>query len=89
MFLSNMFSFLKVTPDVPRIADDSEMRKQYKYWRFRVVYAMLFGYIGFYFVRKSLAVAMPVIEQEFNIPKAHLGLIHTAFGNTYGISVRN
>lgn len=86
MFLSNMFSFLKVAPDVPRIADDAEMRKQYKYWRFRVLYAMLFGYIGFYFVRKSLAVAMPVIEQEFNIPKAHLGLILTAFGVTYGIS---
>jgi len=81
-----ILSFLNVAPDVPRITDPEKMQKSYKYWRFRVMYAMLFGYIGFYFVRKSLAVAMPVIEQEFNIPKAHLGLILTAFGVTYGIS---
>lgn len=86
MSLTNVFNFLKVAPDIPRIKDESKMRSQYKYWRFRVMYAMLIGYIGYYFVRKSLAVAMPVIEQEFNIPKAHLGLILTAFGITYGVS---
>ncbi|HDP69067.1 MAG TPA: MFS transporter [Candidatus Marinimicrobia bacterium] len=86
MFFSRLFSLLKVAPDIPRITDDREMQKQYKYWRFRVMYAMMFGYMGYYFVRKSLAVAMPVIEQEFNIPKAQLGLILTAFGITYGIS---
>ena len=83
---NGIFSFLKVAPDAPRITDQEEMRKSYRYWRIRVMYAMIFGYAGFYFVRKSLAVAMPVIEQEFNIPKAHLGLILTAFGITYGIS---
>ena len=82
----SLFSFLNVAPDVPRITDPMETRKSYRYWRLRVMYAMLFGYMGFYFVRKSLAVAMPVIEHEFNIPKAHLGLILTAFGVTYGIS---
>lgn len=86
MLFNKIFDLLKVAPDVPRINDKNKMQKQYKYWRFRVMYAMLFGYMGYYFVRKSLAVAMPVIEQEFNIPKAHLGLILTAFGITYGIS---
>ena len=84
--LKGLLSILQVAPDIPRITDRKEMRKQYRYWRIRVMYAMLFGYVGFYFVRKSLAVAMPVIEHEFNIPKAHLGLILTAFGVTYGIS---
>ncbi|MCK4640838.1 MAG: MFS transporter [Candidatus Marinimicrobia bacterium] len=83
---NGIFSFLKIAPDAQRITDQKEMRKSYRYWRLRVMYAMIFGYAGFYFVRKSLAVAMPVIEQEFNIPKAHLGLILTAFGVTYGIS---
>ncbi|RKY61307.1 MAG: MFS transporter, partial [Candidatus Neomarinimicrobiota bacterium] len=81
-----IFSFLGVAPDIPRITDPEKMRKMYRYWRVRVMYAMLIGYMGFYFVRKSLAVAMPVIEKEFNIPKAHLGLILTAFGVTYGVS---
>lgn len=83
---NGIFSFLKVAPDASRITDENEMRKQYKYWRLRVMYAIIIGYAGFYFVRKSLAVTMPVIEQEFNIPKAHLGLILTAFGITYSIS---
>ncbi|MCK5676047.1 MAG: MFS transporter, partial [Verrucomicrobia bacterium] len=81
-----MFSFLKSSPDVPRIEDRDEIRKGYRYWRFRSMYSILIGYMGFYFVRKSLAVAMPAIEQEFNIPKAQLGLILTAFGITYGVS---
>ena len=81
-----MFKFLKSAPDIPCITDQDEMRKGYRYWRFRSMYSILVGYMGFYFVRKSLAVAMPVIEHEFNIPKAQLGLILTAFGVTYGIS---
>jgi len=81
-----MFDFLKPAPDAPRIEDRDKMRKSYRYWRIRSMYAILVGYIGYYFVRKSLAVAMPAIEHEFNIPKAQLGLILTAFGVTYGVS---
>lgn len=81
-----LFGFMKPVPDAPRIADEGEMRKTYKYWRFRSMYAILIGYTGYYFVRKSLAVALPVIEEEFHIPKAHLGIILTVFGLTYGVS---
>ncbi|MEN8254958.1 MAG: MFS transporter, partial [Verrucomicrobiota bacterium] len=81
-----IFGLLKPAPDAPRIVDGDEIRKGYRYWRFRSIYSVLVGYTGYYFVRKSLAVAMPAIEHEFNIPKAQLGLILTAFGITYGIS---
>ncbi len=81
-----IFSFLKISPDAEPIADSEEMRKTYRYWRIRVLYATTIGYIFFYLVRKSLAVAMPVIEQEFGIPKSQLGLILTVFGITYGVS---
>ncbi len=81
-----LFKFLKPAPDVPRIEDEGEMRKTYKYWRFRSMYAILIGYTGYYIVRKSLAVALPVIKDEFGISNANMGLVLTAFGLTYGVS---
>jgi OPA family glycerol-3-phosphate transporter-like MFS transporter/OPA family sugar phosphate sensor protein UhpC-like MFS transporter len=84
--LDGILNFLKVAPDTELITDEKVMRKKYAYWRTRVLYAMIIGYAFFYFVRKSLAVAMPVIEKEYNIPKSQLGLILTLFGLTYGVS---
>ncbi len=81
-----IFGFLKPAPDAPRITDDVEMRGKYKYWRFRSLYSILIGYMGFYFVRKSLAVAMPYIGEEFGYSKEKLGLILTVAGLTYGVS---
>ncbi len=81
-----MLDLLKVSPDAPPITDENVIKKQYPYWRLRVLYATTIGYVAFYFVRKSLAVAMPAIEEEFKIPKDQLGLILTAFGLTYGVS---
>ncbi|RKX37373.1 MAG: MFS transporter [Verrucomicrobia bacterium] len=81
-----IFGFLNPAPDAPRITDQDEMRKSYKYWRFRSIYSILIGYMGFYFVRKSLAVAMPYIGEEFGYSKEKLGLILTVAGLTYGVS---
>ncbi len=82
-----MFDFLKPAPVQPRITDDAEMRKKYKYWRSRSMYAIIIGFVGYGFIRKSLAVAMPAIEHEFNIPKSHLGFILTAIGLASGVSM--
>ena len=81
-----IFGFLKPAPDVPRITDEGKMRKSYKYWRFRSIYSILIGYTGYYIVRKSLSVALPVIKNEFDISNANMGLVLTAFGLTYGVS---
>ena len=81
-----IFGFLKPVPDVARITDPKEVQKSYKYWRFRSLYSILIGYMGFYFVRKSLAVAMPYIGEEFGYSKEKLGLILTVAGLTYGVS---
>jgi len=81
-----LFGFLKPAPDAPRIADQNEMQKSYKYWRFRSMYSILVGYMGFYFVRKSLSVAMPYIGREFGYSKEKLGLLLTVAGLTYGVS---
>jgi len=83
---TRLFSFLDTAPDIEPIEDQQQMQKDYRYWRIRVMYAMLIGYVGFYFVRKSLSVAIPVIIKEFGISRAQMGLVVTVFGLTYGIS---
>src|SRR5262249_1924720 len=43
-------------------------------------------YGAFYFVRKNLSVAMPVMEQQLHIAKSDLGLFLTLHGLLYGVS---
>ena len=44
------------------------------------------GYGTFYFVRKNLTLAMPVMEATLGIWKSDLGLFLTLHGVLYGIS---
>src|SRR5438552_4925130 len=46
----------------------------------------MLGYAMFYFVRKNLPVAMPVMEQQLGISKTSLGLFLTLHGLLYGVS---
>jgi len=58
----------------------------YAYWRFRILYSTMFGYVFFYFIRKNLSMAMPMIEENLGISKVQLGLFLTLHGILYGIS---
>ena len=84
--LKKLFGFMKPAADIPRIEDEGKMRETYRYWRFRSLYAILIGYTGYYFVRKSISVAIPAIQEDLHIPKSQLGLVLTVFGLTYGVS---
>lgn len=60
-------------------------RKNYRYWRLRVMYAMIIGYAGYYLVRQNFSMAMPSMCQEFGYSKTQLGLVITIFSIIYGI----
>ena len=60
--------------------------KSYEYWRVRILYSTMIGYVLFYFVRKNLSMAMPLMEADLGITKAQLGGFLTAHGLLYGIS---
>ena len=47
----------------------------YRRWRLRVLLAGIIGYAAFYFVRKNLSVAMPLMEKELGFSKVDLGLV--------------
>jgi OPA family glycerol-3-phosphate transporter-like MFS transporter/OPA family sugar phosphate sensor protein UhpC-like MFS transporter len=68
------------------LTDPAEIEAAYKQWRRRVLLTTIVGYALFYFVRKNLSVAMPVMGKDLGITKADLGLFLTLHGVLYGIS---
>lgn len=65
---------------------DSEARERFNYWRSRTFYSIFFGYIFYYFTRKSFTFAMPALVSEMGFDKAELGIMVTVFSVTYGVS---
>lgn len=67
-------------------SDPTLLGHQYRAWQRRVLLSSIVGYAAFYFVRKNLSVAMPVMESDLGITKSQLGLFLTLHGVLYGIS---
>ena len=63
-----------------------QVREQYSYWRNRQLLSTFIGYAVFYFVRKNLSCALPLMEKDLKIGKAQLGGFLTTHGVLYGIS---
>ena len=61
-------------------SDPTEIAKQYSHFRPRILFWSTAGYATFYFVRKNLSVAMPVMEKSLGISKDRLGLFLTLHG---------
>ena len=59
--------------------------REYEYWRWRILIGTMIGYIFFYFVRKSITMAMPGLE-SIGVTKTTLGLFLTIHGVVYGVA---
>lgn len=85
--MTPILTFLKPAPAKKvAVTGTNELNKQYRYWRTRIMYTTMIGYILFYFVRKNISIAMPAIEADLGISKAELGLFLTLHGVLYGVS---
>jgi sugar phosphate permease len=78
--------FLRPPPAAPPITDPTEIAWRYAHYRPRILLWTTVGYGAFYFVRKNLAVAQPIMEHQLGIPKSQLGLFLTLHGVLYGVS---
>jgi OPA family glycerol-3-phosphate transporter-like MFS transporter/OPA family sugar phosphate sensor protein UhpC-like MFS transporter len=68
------------------LTDPAAIRLSCRAWQRRILFSTLIGYAVYYFVRKNLSVAMPVMEQDLGISKSGLGLFLTLHGVLYGVS---
>ena len=84
--LSKIWNTLKAQPAISLITNIEERNKKYRYWRIRIMYAMMIGYAGFYFVRKNISIAMPSMLKDMDITKTELGWVLTGFSVVYGFS---
>jgi len=76
-------------PDPPAdviLEDPQQVRAGYRHWQPRILVASIVGYAMFYFVRKNLSIAMPVMGKQLHIGKEQLGLFLTLHGVLYGVS---
>lgn len=62
------------------------LKLQFQYWRIRIFYTMLLGYVFYYFSRKSFTYAMPFLIDELGYTKPQLGIVTTVMAIAYGIS---
>jgi phosphoglycerate transporter family protein len=82
-----IFNLLRPAPVREQtIKNTTELNDRFRYWRTRIMYTTMAGYILFYFVRKNISIAMPAIEADLGITKAELGLFLTLHGVLYGVS---
>jgi len=79
-------TFLQPAPPADPILDPDRIDAAYRFWRADILLSSIVGYALFYFVRKNLSVAMPVMEQQLGITKSSLGLFLTLHGLIYGVS---
>lgn len=81
-----VMNFLRPAPHIQEIKDEEVIKKEYKYWRFRIFYAMFIGYVFYYFTRKSFTFAMPALMTDLGYDKAQLGILGSILYITYGLS---
>ncbi len=60
-------------------------KRSFRYWQWRILLSLIFGYAAFYFVRLNFSFAMPALEAEFGYSNTKLGGILTAFAIIYGV----
>ncbi|MDM3872348.1 MFS transporter [Porticoccus sp. W117] len=74
-------------PDAKQeILHQDEVDEQYPYWRKRVLYSITIGYAVFYFVRKNMSVANPLLREEFGIGKEEMGAALGIAALIYGLA---
>lgn len=71
---------------IPITGTPEEIKAHHRSWERRIIVATILGYATYYFVRKNLSIAMPVMEKSLGITKADLGLFLTLHGVLYGVA---
>jgi sugar phosphate permease len=69
-----------------RISNDPAESRGFDYYRPRILFWTTVGYGTFYFVRRNISVALPVMSHQLGMDKPTLGLILTLHGVFYGIA---
>lgn len=84
--MGSMFKLFQPAPALPEIQDKETVNTEYVYWRWRIFYSMFFGYVFYYFTRKSFTFAMPSLITDMGYTKGQLGMLASIWALSYGLS---
>ncbi len=84
--LEPLITFFQEPPAAPRIQDPEQVDRLYRHWRARMLYGSLIGYGLYYFCRKNISVALPLLSQELGFSNAELGVLGSLLYVSYGLS---
>lgn len=65
--------------------NNAKLDIKYKYYQYRILISIIFGYAAYYLCRQNFSVIMPVIMGEFNYSKTTIGYILTISSIIYGV----
>ena len=79
-------NFWRPDPASLPVASQTEIESRYPYWRKRILYSTTIGYAVFYFVRKNMSVANPLLREEIGIGKEEMGAALGIAALVYGVA---
>src|SRR5437870_1162330 len=82
----SLLAFARRAPAAPLVQDAGEVDRRYRYWRWRVMYAMTTGYALYYFIRKNISMAAKSITDEFHFTNTQWGLVLSSATIVYALS---
>ena len=84
MFFKTIPPLKQIKPSVEKIPEHL-VSKNFKHWRWRMFIGMYIGYTIFYFTRKNISPALPLISEKLDIDIIQLGILSSVFYVVYGI----
>ena len=84
MFKIKIPSLKQIAPSSDKTPEEL-IPKKFKYWRWRMFIGMYLGYTIFYFTRKNISPALPLISDKLDIDIIQLGILSSVFYIVYGV----
>lgn len=84
--LRRILALFAEAPLVAPLADSELVAARYRRTRTRVLFGSMVAYGLFYFCRKNLSIALPLLSRDLGYSNVELGLLGSALYVTYGIS---
>src|ERR1035437_8122127 len=75
--------FEPAPPAAVMLTEPELIKTHHRYWQRRIMVSTIVGYATYYFVRKNISIAMPVMEQSLGITKTDLDRKSTRLNSSH------
>lgn len=83
---SPLIDFFRERPAVPPIADPAEVDRRYRRLRSRMLWGSIIAYGLYYFARKNISVALPLLSRDLGYTNKQLGVLGSLLYVSYAVS---